>query len=123
MQRFLESWKKSVNRSCGDYNTHSLLYPVAFNPVPETKQQRTAREQEMCELRILTMERDTEVNEDEQFIENIKEVPRPKNSKEYDYMQFDRFMSKNTQRKLIDIPVMPNKYLNELYGTITGPTR
>ena len=37
MQRFLESWKKSVNRSCGDYNTHSLLYPVAFNPVPETK--------------------------------------------------------------------------------------
>ena len=77
----------------------------------------------MCELRILTMERDADVNEDEWFIENIKEVPRPKNSKEYDYMQFDRFMSKNTQRKLIDIPVMPNKYLNELYGTITGPTR
>ena len=37
-------------------------------------------------------------------------------------MQFDRFMSKNTQRKLIDIPIMPSKYLFELKKKITGVT-
>ena len=76
----------------------------------------------MSELRLLTMEKDQEVNEDEWFIENLKEIPRPKNSKEYDYMQFDRFISKITQRKLIEIPIMPTKYLNELKTKITGGT-
>ena len=37
-------------------------------------------------------------------------------------MQFDRFMSKNTQQKLTLIPIMPSKYLLELKKKITGVT-
>ena len=66
------------------------------------------------------MESDLEINEDEWFIDTIKTIPKPKKGKEYDYIQFDRFMSKNTQSKLIDIPIMPSKYLNELKKKITG---
>lgn len=65
------------------------------------------------------MESDLEINEDEWFIETIKSIPKPK-GKEHDYIQFDRYMSKNTQSKLIDIPIMPSKYLNELKKKITG---
>ena len=59
MKRFLKAWKKSENSgSSSDYYADSLLYPVAFNRVAETEKQRTARQQEMTELRTLTMEKD-----------------------------------------------------------------
>ena len=37
-------------------------------------------------------------------------------------MQFDRFISKNTQSKLILVPILPSKYLNDCYTQITGGT-
>ena len=76
----------------------------------------------MRKFRTLSMETEEEFNEDEWFVETIKNVPRPKNGKDYDYMQFDRFISKATQRKLIEIPIMPSYYLFEVKKKITGGT-